>query len=149
MTDMTQRAFEEDTCGQSSTARSRLKVPAPSPRSAPESKASSGRCTTSCSLRRSTTTPSSPTRSRSPAPTWPPGRPAPPPPAPPAPPLADAEQVPGPDVAAWQACLATSGPASRVAEDVALATNLGIDATPAFIVNGVPVVGAVPESDVR
>jgi len=63
--------------------------------------------------------------------------------------LADAEQVPGPDVAAWQACLATSGPASRVAEDVALATNLGIDATPAFIVNGVPVVGAVPESDLR
>ncbi|OFX19739.1 MAG: hypothetical protein A2V77_15100 [Anaeromyxobacter sp. RBG_16_69_14] len=63
--------------------------------------------------------------------------------------LADAEQVPGLDVAAWQACIATPDPAKRVAQDVALATSLGIDGTPTFVVNGVEVVGAVPEGELR
>ncbi len=31
----------------------------------------------------------------------------------------------------------------------ALGTSLSIDATPTFVVNGVPVVGAAPESDLR
>jgi protein-disulfide isomerase len=63
--------------------------------------------------------------------------------------LADAEQVPGLDVATWQACIITPEAADRVAADVALGMNVGIDATPTFVVNGVPVVGAVPESDLR
>ncbi len=63
--------------------------------------------------------------------------------------LADAEQVPGLDVPAWQACITTPDPANRVAEDVALATSLGIGGTPTFVVNGVEIVGAVPESELR
>jgi protein-disulfide isomerase len=63
--------------------------------------------------------------------------------------LADAEQVPGLDVTAWQACIANPDPASRIAEDVALATDLGISGTPTFVVNRVEIVGAVPESDLR
>jgi protein-disulfide isomerase len=63
--------------------------------------------------------------------------------------LADAQRVPGLDVAAWQTCLATPEPASRIADDVALATSLGIDGTPTFVVNGVEVVDAVPKSDLR
>jgi protein-disulfide isomerase len=63
--------------------------------------------------------------------------------------LADAEQAPGLDVATWQACMTRPGAANRVAADVALGTSLGIDATPTFVVNGVPVVGAVPEADLR
>ncbi|HTP28635.1 MAG TPA: thioredoxin domain-containing protein, partial [Anaeromyxobacteraceae bacterium] len=38
--------------------------------------------------------------------------------------LADARQVPGLDVPAWQVCIGTSASASRVAADVALATSL-------------------------
>ena len=49
----------------------------------------------------------------------------------------------------WQACISTPGPASRVAADVTLGTGLGIDATPTFVINGVEVVGAVPESNLR
>ena len=63
--------------------------------------------------------------------------------------LADAQQVPGLDVAAWQACLATSAPAARVAADVALAASLALTATPTFVINGQEVVGAVPESNLR
>ena len=63
--------------------------------------------------------------------------------------LVDAQQVPGLDVSAWQACIGTPDPASRIAEDMALATNLGIDATPTFVVNCVEIVGAVPEGDLR
>jgi protein-disulfide isomerase len=63
--------------------------------------------------------------------------------------LAYTEQVSGLDVAAWQACIATPDPANRVAEDVALATSLGIGGTPTFVVNGVEVVGAVPEGELR
>jgi protein-disulfide isomerase len=63
--------------------------------------------------------------------------------------LADAQQVAGLNVASWQACTTSPAAASRVASDVALGTTLGIAATPTFVVNGVPVVGAVPESDLR
>ena len=63
--------------------------------------------------------------------------------------LADAGQVAGLDVVAWQACIGTPAPASRVAADVALGTSLGVDGTPTFFVNGVAVVGAVPEGDLR
>ena len=55
----------------------------------------------------------------------------------------------GLDVSAWQACIATPEPANRIAEDVALATSLGIAATPTFVVNGLEIVDAVPESDLR
>ncbi len=63
--------------------------------------------------------------------------------------LADAQRVPGLDVAAWQACLATPAAAARVAADVALGTSLGIGGTPTFVINGQEVVGAVPESNLR
>lgn len=63
--------------------------------------------------------------------------------------LADAQQVPGLDVPAWQACLATAAPAARVAADVALGTSLAIPGTPTFVINGQEVVGAVPESNLR
>ena len=63
--------------------------------------------------------------------------------------LADAERVPNLDVAAWKACIATPEAASRVAADLALGTSLGIDGTPTLVVNGVAVVGAVPEGDLR
>ncbi len=63
--------------------------------------------------------------------------------------LADAGQVPGLDVAAWQACLGTAAPADRVAADVALGTRLGVGGTPTFYVDGIPVIGAVPESEFR
>jgi protein-disulfide isomerase len=63
--------------------------------------------------------------------------------------LADAQQVSGLDVSAWQACLATAAPADRVAADVALATSLALTGTPTFVINGQEVVGAVPESNLR
>jgi len=63
--------------------------------------------------------------------------------------LADAGQVPGLDVATWRACLVAPEPARRVAADVAEAASVGIDGTPTFVVNGMPVVGAVPEADLR
>lgn len=63
--------------------------------------------------------------------------------------LADAEQVPGLDVTAWQACVGSTAPSSAISTDVALANSVGIDATPTFVVNGVVVVGAVPEGDLR
>ena len=63
--------------------------------------------------------------------------------------VADAEQIPGLDVAGWQACTSSMAAASRVSTDVALGTELGIDGTPTFVVNGTPVVGAVPENDLR
>ncbi len=63
--------------------------------------------------------------------------------------LVDAQHVPGLDGSAWRACIATSEPVGRIADDVALATSLGIDGTPTFVVNGLEVVGAVPETDLR
>lgn len=63
--------------------------------------------------------------------------------------LADAQQVAGLDVTAWQACLATPAAAARVAADVTLALGLGIAGTPTFVINGQEVVGAVPESNLR
>jgi protein-disulfide isomerase len=63
--------------------------------------------------------------------------------------LADAKQIPGLDVAAWQACIVAPDPANRIADDVTLATSLGVPATPTFVVNGSEIVGAAPESDLR
>jgi protein-disulfide isomerase len=63
--------------------------------------------------------------------------------------VAAAQQVPGLVLDAWQACVVTPDPVNRVAADVALATELGIGGTPTFVVNGVEVVGAVPESDLH
>ena len=42
-----------------------------------------------------------------------------------------------------------AGSSEPITEEVALATSLGIDGTPTFVVNGVEVVGAAPESDLR
>jgi protein-disulfide isomerase len=63
--------------------------------------------------------------------------------------LADAGQVPGVDVAAWQACLGSAQAAAVVRSDFTLGVSLGIDGTPTFVVNGIPVVGAVPEQQLR
>jgi protein-disulfide isomerase len=63
--------------------------------------------------------------------------------------VAAAKQVPGLVLDAWQACIVTPDPVNRIAADVALATELEIGGTPTFVVNGVEVVGAVPESDLR
>jgi len=62
---------------------------------------------------------------------------------------ADAEQIQVLDMAARRVCITGPQAAGRVAADVALGMDVGIDATPTFVVNGVPVVGAVPESDLR
>ncbi len=63
--------------------------------------------------------------------------------------LADAQAILGLDVGAWQACLASSEAAAVVDADVALAATLEIPGTPTFVVNGVLVVGAVPEDELR
>lgn len=63
--------------------------------------------------------------------------------------VADAEQVAGLDVAAWQACRGGSTAAARVAADVDLASELGVDGTPTLVVNGVTLIGAIPESELR
>jgi protein-disulfide isomerase len=62
---------------------------------------------------------------------------------------ADAAQVPGLDVAAWQACLDTPDPTARVNADIVLGSQLGIPGTPTFVVNGKVVLGAVAESGLR
>ncbi len=62
--------------------------------------------------------------------------------------LDDATRI-GLDVNLWRACTAGPAAASRVADDVALGTSLGVDATPTFVVNGVTLVGAAPEDDLR
>jgi protein-disulfide isomerase len=63
--------------------------------------------------------------------------------------LADGEQVPGLDVATWQECIGSSEAAALVNADLALGVGLGIDGTPTSSSNGVPVVGAVPEKQLR
>lgn len=63
--------------------------------------------------------------------------------------LADAGHVPGLDVNQWQACTTVPGAQSRVADDVALGTRLGVDATPTLVVNGETVIGASFEDDLR
>jgi len=50
----------------------------------------------------------------------------------------------GLDIPTWQACRGTAAPAARVAEDLALGSAAGVSGTPTFLVNGTPVVGAVP-----
>ena len=62
---------------------------------------------------------------------------------------ADAQAVPGLDLALWQSCRGSAAAAAQVAEDVTLGTSLGLDGTPTFVVNGQEVVGAVPESSLR
>jgi protein-disulfide isomerase len=63
--------------------------------------------------------------------------------------LDDARAIPGLDVTAWQACLTSSEAAAVVDADLALAATVGIPGTPTFVVNGVLVVGAVPEDELR
>ena len=63
--------------------------------------------------------------------------------------LADAQAVLGLDIEKWQAYLQTSEAASVVDADVALGLSLGVDGTPTFVINGVPVLGAVPEGQLR
>lgn len=63
--------------------------------------------------------------------------------------LADAGQIAGLDVALWQACLGSPEAAAVVDADVSLARRLEISGTPTFAVNGVEVVGAVPEQQLR
>jgi len=53
------------------------------------------------------------------------------------------------DPAAWQACLGTATPASRVDGDRSLGSTLGVRGTPTFAVNGQAVVGAVPYEQMR
>ncbi len=52
----------------------------------------------------------------------------------------------GLDLAAWQACLQTPEPAARIAADQALGTKMGVQSTPTFVINGEPLVGALPYS---
>jgi protein-disulfide isomerase len=63
--------------------------------------------------------------------------------------LADAGQVSGLDVIAWQACLASQRPLAVISQDLALASSLDLPGTPTFVVNGWPAFGALPESDLR
>jgi protein-disulfide isomerase len=63
--------------------------------------------------------------------------------------LADAEQVSGLEVATWQTCIGSAEAAAMVNSDLALGLGLGIHGTPTFVINGVPVVGAVPEERLR
>jgi protein-disulfide isomerase len=53
------------------------------------------------------------------------------------------------DPAAWQACLSTATPASRVEGDRSLGSALGVRGTPTFAVNGEALVGAVPYEQLR
>ncbi len=50
----------------------------------------------------------------------------------------------GLDVAAWQICLSTPEPAARVDGDASLGEQMGVRATPTFVINGVPLEGAAP-----
>ncbi|HVO18502.1 MAG TPA: thioredoxin domain-containing protein [Anaeromyxobacter sp.] len=63
--------------------------------------------------------------------------------------LADAGQVGGLDLGTWQACTASSEAARVVAADRELGEGLGVPGTPTFVLNGVEVVGAVPEADLE
>jgi protein-disulfide isomerase len=58
-------------------------------------------------------------------------------------------QQAGVALSTWQACLSTQPPADAIAADVALATTVGVAATPTFFINGEAVVGAVPESQLQ
>jgi protein-disulfide isomerase len=55
----------------------------------------------------------------------------------------------GVDLTTWQACLSTAPPVNAVDADVALGATVGVDATPTFFVNGVMVLGAVPQSQLQ
>ncbi len=58
-------------------------------------------------------------------------------------------QTAGVDVPTWQACLSTQPPVDAIDADVALATSVGVDATPTFFINGQIVVGAVAQSQLQ
>lgn len=62
---------------------------------------------------------------------------------------ADAGQVPGLDVVAWEACLDAVATSAVVDADVALGTELGVPGTPAFVVNGRLLVGALEAPDLQ
>ena len=52
----------------------------------------------------------------------------------------------GLDMPTWQACLKTPEPAARIAADQALGEKMGVGGTPTFVINGEPLVGALPYS---
>ncbi len=60
--------------------------------------------------------------------------------------VADAQQVPGLDLAAWQACREAAAPPAQLAADAALAARMRVNATPTFAVNGVRQVGTWPDA---
>jgi protein-disulfide isomerase len=55
----------------------------------------------------------------------------------------------GVDMGTWQTCIASSAPLQTIDADVALGTSVGISGTPTFFVNGVAIVGAVPQSELE
>jgi protein-disulfide isomerase len=54
-----------------------------------------------------------------------------------------------PDVPAFEACMAETGPLEAVARDTVAARALGVKATPTFLINGERYVGAPPLSKLR
>jgi protein-disulfide isomerase len=58
-------------------------------------------------------------------------------------------QTLGLNMPAWQACLTSQPPVDAINADVSLGTSIGVSGTPTFIINGVAVVGAVPESQLK
>jgi protein-disulfide isomerase len=63
--------------------------------------------------------------------------------------LVAAAQKTGLDVAAFQACIAAGRGRSRVDTDLAAGREAGVDGTPAFFINGIPLSGALPIDDFR
>ena len=61
--------------------------------------------------------------------------------------LADAGQIAGVDVAAWQSCIAGDAARARVLADLNLGISLGVDATPTLVVNGTTEVGALGDAE--
>ncbi len=55
-----------------------------------------------------------------------------------------AAQIPGLDPAQWQLCFDAQTYDARVAADARLGASVGVDATPTFVLNGEPLVGAQP-----
>jgi protein-disulfide isomerase len=60
-----------------------------------------------------------------------------------------AGEIPGLDMATWQACLTTAPPAQVIANDIALGGSVGVNGTPTFFVNGEMVLGAVPQATLQ
>ncbi len=53
------------------------------------------------------------------------------------------------DMNAWEECFDTRAPEARIVDDVNLAIEYGVSATPTFFVNGLPILGAAPISTFR